>query len=155
MCLGSSLLQAADHVQGSEYLFAGLTRKVLIAVAMCYCCALVDFTTVFFANAYWICFLQSDKNFRNKYRASVLFRQFWKLHFHILIASSFFLFFILFSLFFPFFFFLFEFVWKFLFTRVSNTSMNLRPCMGLAIMLLSHTNFVKDKALQYVLHHCA
>lgn len=78
-----------------------------------------------------------------------------EIHFHILIASSFFLFFILFSLFFPFFFFLFEFVWKFLFTRVSNTSMNLRPCMGLAIMLLSHTNFVKDKALQYVLHHCA
>lgn len=34
MCLGSSLLEAADHVQGSEYLFAGFTRKVLAAVAM-------------------------------------------------------------------------------------------------------------------------
>lgn len=57
MCLGSSLLQAADHVQGSE--FAGLTRKVLTAVAMCYYCALVDFTTVFFANVYCCGFASS------------------------------------------------------------------------------------------------
>lgn len=45
MCLGSSPLQAADRVRGSELLFAGFTRKVLTAVATSsYCSVTMDLT---------------------------------------------------------------------------------------------------------------
>jgi len=47
MCPGSSWLQAADHVQGSECLIAGLTREVFTAVAVSYYCTWVDLSTNF------------------------------------------------------------------------------------------------------------
>lgn len=93
----------------------------------------------------WIHFVHRNRMFRNKYRASVSFRQFWKVYFHMFIDWPF----ILVGLFWFVFFLSFN-VWRFLFAYVSNITMDLRPCMRLT-MLLSHANFLKNKVLVYIL----